>query len=267
MFTQRVVYELKRNISIIKVAIKNSYVYKMKLFFYSLMGIMQFLIYWFLWKAIISGGKTINGFNQEHIMTYFVLSFIIQSMLPRWITMEIGWKNKRGDIAIDLLRPINFQRYLLFYSIGDVIYTMGFMGLPILILGIFSKTLIYSDNFIYFFLSLINSYLISFYMFYIVGLLSFWVTNIWGVFISFEVIYLFFSGALIPITFLPDYLITISSFLPFKSLVETPIMIYLGLADSTFISILIQLVWLVVLKGISVIMFNKARKRTEIFGG
>ena len=115
-------------LSIIRVSYKNSDAYKFKLLFYSITGIVSFYIYYSLWKSLYSNHNFFNGYSSSEIILYFVLSFVLQSILPRWISMEIGWKVKRGEITDVLLKPLDFKKYFLFYSFEDVIHTFIFMG-------------------------------------------------------------------------------------------------------------------------------------------
>lgn len=253
-------------LSTVKIALLNSFAYKYKLLFYALTGIIQFIVYFFLWKTIFLSAHNYNGFTLESVITYFVLSFVIQSILPKWIAMEIGWSVKKGEISTKLLKPICFKKYFLFYSLGDVIFTFIFMGAPIILTSFFSNAIVSCNNAILFMITLIISYLITFYLYYIIGLLSFWFINIWGIFITFDFIYLFLSGAYLPIAFMPDTMKIIIGVLPFKYIVDFPISIWIN-NTVDIKSLCIQFLWLLILFLISEIMYKKAINKLEVLGG
>lgn len=184
-------------------AIKCSLVYKTKLIFYALIGLTQFLIYYFLWDSSFQNTMIINGYRKEGMITYLILSFLIQGILAKWIAMDIGWKNKNGNIIVELLRPVRLQVYFLFFSLGDVMFTWIFMGLPIFILALCSHSLLPSSNLVLFFVSILIAFLIAYFLFFLIGLISFWTRNIWGIFLTYKTVYLFFSGTLMPIEFYP----------------------------------------------------------------
>ncbi len=257
---------MRQYIAVIKVAFQNSAAYKIKLFFYSLTGIIQFIIYRSIWDSVYLDVKDYNGFSQESILIYFVLSFVIQSLLPRWIAMEIGWGVKKGDIIHNLLKPIKFKQYYFNYSFGDVIFTFIFMGIPIIILSIFTSSMVGCQDLFGFIFSVTMAYIIVFHIFYMIGLLSFWLTNIWGIFITFDFVYLFFSGAYLPLQLMPKWLKIISEILPFKYIIGFPISRWLD-SSVDIMGFSIQLIWVILLTIASNLIYKKAKKKVEIFGG
>ena len=79
----------------------------------------------------------------------------------------------------------------------------------------------------------------------------------------------FLSGGTIPLAFLPAGLATVLNWLPFASLRYTPIMIYMGMYSTGEIiwRIGLQLFWLLVMFGLSKIVWNSAVKRLAVHGG
>ena len=262
----RLLLKLEKYLSIIVISIKASSAYKIKLFFCALTGITQFISYQYLWSSLYNDGREYNGFTGETILTYFVVSFLIQSIIPRWIAMEIGWGVKRGEIINVFLKPIGFRKYYLLYAFGDVIFTLIFMGLPIMLIAFLSASLVPCGNILLFMFSLILSYGIAFNLFYLVGLISFVTTNIWGIFLTFDLVNLFLSGALLPLQFMPRWLVMVIKILPFRYIVDFPISVWLtGKADIN--EIFIQVLWLIVLSIITKFVFKRASSRLDIFGG
>lgn len=258
--------KLKKYLSIMVISIKASSAYKIKLFFYALTGITQFISCYYLWSTLYSGKAVYNGFTGEGIRTYFVISFFIQSFLPRWITMEIGWGVKRGEIINVFLRPVGFRTYFILYAFGDVVFTFIFMGLPIIILMGFGTSLLPCGNVLLFVFSLLVSYGIAFNLFYLVGLISFITTNIWGIFLTFDLVSLFLSGALLPVSFMPEWLVSLIKVLPFRYAVDFPISIWLkGKAD--MYELLIQIICLATLSILNKFIYKQAVSKLDIFGG
>ena len=256
----------KKYLSVMAISIKASSAYKIKLFFYALTGITQFISCYYLWSTLYSGKAMYNGFTGEGILTYFVISFFIQSFIPRWITMEIGWGVKRGEIINVFLKPLGFRTYYLLYAFGDVIFTLIFMGLPIILITLFSSSLVTCGNVLLFIFTLILSYGIAFNLFYLVGLISFVMTNIWGIFLTFDLVNLFLSGALLPIKFMPEWLIMVTRILPFRYVADFPISVWLtGKAD--IYELLVQILWFILLSIVTKVVYKRAISKLDIFGG
>lgn len=251
-----------------KVACLTTAAYKFKLFTYSLIGITQTLIYYFLWTSIYKNGGSF-AYSLDEMITYVILSFLIQGLSAKWITMEIGRKVRSGDIVIDLLRPVSFIKYFFSYSLGDVSVSFLFQGIPIMLLSVFFIPIISCNNVFLFIVSLVLAYVLSFIISYIIGLISFFTTNIWGIFTTFELVNMFVSGALIPVALMPAYLKNIFSILPFWGTIQIPIDIYLGKMSQVqqLQALLFQVVWIVILYFVSTKVYKAGLKKLEILGG
>ena len=245
-------------LAVMNAAIKNSSAYKMKLLFYGLTGIIQFVVYFYLWKSLSNG--------TESLLTYFVLSFIMQSLLPRWIAMDIGWSVKRGEISTTFLYPMSFRKYYFYHSIGDVLFTFIFMGMPILGMSLFANVLEPCKHISLFIVSFLLSYGVAFFCFYFIGLISFHITSIWGVFLTFDLVYLFLSGAYVPIRYMPPYLQKLTMIMPFKYIIDVPISMWQSDQISLY-SLSIQCIWFVILFLLTTFVFKREIKRLDIFGG
>ena len=79
----------------------------------------------------------------------------------------------------------------------------------------------------------------------------------------------FFTGAVVPLPFMPDKLRKVMEILPFGSMQNAPFRIYSGnLAGLEAIgTVLLQLFWLVVLAGLGFWLMDRALRRVVIQGG
>jgi ABC-2 type transport system permease protein len=111
--------------------------------------------------------------------------------------------------------------------------------------------------------------LINFYFSYSFGLLSFKVTNMWGMSQIMDAIVRLLSGALIPISFFPGVIQKIIFILPFSSLIYTPTMIYLGKLTGLEVvkALSLQIVWIIVLAAIAKLLWKTMVKQLTILGG
>ncbi len=78
-----------------------------------------------------------------------------------------------------------------------------------------------------------------------------------------------FSGALLPLWFMPQWLQDFIKFTPFDSIYFTPICIYLGQVPSEdiFMTIVRQVIWLGILFVIGQILWKRATKKLVVQGG
>jgi ABC-2 type transport system permease protein len=103
---------------------------------------------------------------------------------------------------------------------------------------------------IFFPLSLIFAFLISFCFDYFIGLIAFYTESVWGLSITKEIVITVFSGALIPLQFFPEAIRKVLLILPFQAIYHTPLMMVTrpGLGIDTYLPMLaVQLIWVVAL--------------------
>lgn len=230
---------------------------------------------YYLWKAIYASSETpiINGFTLNEMIIYVLISFLTGLLISIDISYRISSEVKDGSIAINLIRPINYEKRMLFEGLGDVLYNF----IVVFIIGITAVTILlynYSMSLslvqvLAYSLSVIMSILLSFYYSYIFGLLSFKLTNMWGVSQIMAAIIQLLSGMLIPIVFFPSWAQGLFNFLPFSSMIYTPTMIYLGKLSGRelYIALLIQFIWVCILSFIGKVMWKKLIKHLVILGG
>ena len=101
------------------------------------------------------------------------------------------------------------------------------------------------------------------------GFLTFWLMNSWGLRNIRMAIIAFFSGSLVPLGALPDWMQTLCRVLPFQSIVYTPTMIYMGQYSLPQAAgqIAVQLGWAVLLWIAVRLLSRAAIRRVSSNGG
>ena len=79
---------------------------------------------YYLWKAIYGSTteKVLNGFTFEEMIIYLFISFLTSVMISVDISHDISREVKDGSIAINLVRPINYEMRMLFQGLGSILY-------------------------------------------------------------------------------------------------------------------------------------------------
>lgn len=249
--------------------------YKANVIIFVIGDSIMLAVTYFLWNAIFksSPNKVLNGFSFNEMVAYVLISFLTDLLIKTDTSYSVSSEVKDGSIAINLIRPINYKKRMLFQALGDVffnfvlIFSIGFIGVSIycylngIELSIFSL--------IGYFLSLIMGILLNFYYSYSFGLLAFKLTNMWGITQIMGAIMQLLSGMLIPIIFFPIWTQGIFKFLPFSSMIYTPTMIYLGKITGRELinALILQFIWIVILALFSKVIWNKLIKHLVILGG
>lgn len=234
------------------------------------MTIGIFVVY-YIWKVIYETGNynVLEGFTLNEMIGYIILSFGVMQATDNGTVWIIADEVRSGSIIMNLIKPINYHVRIFFEIIGITIFISLVILLPSTIL---IKSILNIGGLInwgLFFVSLMLGVIIGFLFDFIFGMMAFYVKNLWGIgFGKFALVRLL-SGALIPLAFFPDAVQKFLNLLPFKAIVYTPIMIFLGKFSTKMIiySMFNQLFWIAVLMLINYLIWKKAITRLTVQGG
>lgn len=269
---------LRKYLPFTKAVLQRHVTYRMNFVFFTFGRILRAAVSVYLWYAIFlsSGKQNMLGFSLHEIIIYIVISDIISNVVLTSICFEtIPEEVRSGLISMNLLKPINYHIQLLFSSIGNALNALIYYGLPVFLItvsvsyfaaGVVPPNIITIGLFCF---SIIISFLIYFFISFLVGTISFFTTSIWGITMSLFAIISFLSGRLIPLDFFPDKFKLFIEILPFSSMVYTPSMIYMEkiVGMDIFYRLSLQMLWLILL-GVSTMLFwKKAIKKLTILGG
>ena len=270
-----IIKEIKAYTSFTINSIHQALCYKSNVFFEILSNGVILVVTYFLWMAIYknSSFNIIKGFTKNEMILYIILTFLTPLLTSIRVLGTVLNEVKSGRIATNLVKPINFRIRLIFEALGRVIFnltTVFLIGFIILLVLAFKFNYHLSFiNIILYFISCTFSFLIFFHIYYSFALLSFKITNMWGLSRMVLAIIDLFSGSLIPISFFPNAIKSLLLYLPFSSIIYTPTMIFLGklTPHEIGVSFLIQICWVIILVIISKIMWHIEIKNITILGG
>ncbi|MCG7408504.1 ABC-2 family transporter protein [Paenibacillus sp. ACRRX] len=249
----------------------NSLVFRANYFIDLITEFILVLLGIILWKALYNYGGANTPISLEQLVAYMALSRIIVRIDMEFVA-QIQQKVLNGEIAGELLRPIPLKVNMLFQEVGRFASTLLMRTLPIFLtvslwIGV-SLPKSFGSLFL-FIISLFFSFLLVFYLNYIVALMAFWVTNLFSLSVFKDQTIRLLSGTLIPLWFFPKSLVAIVYVLPFAGIVFVPINIYLGNFDSiqSLKFIAIQVIWIVVFELLSKWVWKRAVQRICVNGG
>ncbi|MGH2593935.1 MAG: ABC transporter permease, partial [Anaerolineae bacterium] len=172
----------------------------------------------------------------------------------------------------DLSKPFDYYYFWLAQDVGRGLYQLLARGVTMLIAYalIFSITLPATiEQWVWLWVSLGLSLLISFGWRFLVSATAFWATDAVGFARMAYFAVLFPSGFLIPIAFMPGWMQALCRATPFPSMIDTPMRIYLNQAQGAeaIALILIQAAWSVVLIALGRLAAEAGRRKLTIQGG
>ena len=260
-----------------RAGIQEAVVYRANFICFLIGEIMSAFIMYFVWKAVFlsSGSKTFMGFTMEDMVVYLFITFLTGYLTYSDGAFAVGEEIVDGSIAARMIRPCSFEMCFLFQELGNRLISVSMIFVP-MVAGVEIYRYITCGelrfNIVYFLLyivSLLIAYMISFYFNVCYGFMAFFFKNLWGTTLIKETLVSFLSGAVVPLAFLPSGLATVLNFLPFASLSYTPVMIYMGMYTYPQIAMRLglQLFWMVVMFGVSKLIWRSAVKRLAVQGG
>jgi ABC-2 type transport system permease protein len=222
-----------------------------------------------LWSAIAASGRLEGGLNQ--VLTYIVLGQVISSSVFMNVEKLLSGKIREGTIVNELKRPISLRAQIYFQMLGIMLFNLIFVGLPMLLIGFTFLDLSFPGLFqtLVFGLSVLLAYNVVYGLSYATSMIIFWTKVGWSIRMMRTTVQSLFSGVYFPLYLLPPGLETAFNFLPFQSMVDAPISIFMGRTTGLEILSVLgkQVVWIVLLLILGELMWLKAKQKITVQGG
>ena len=241
------------------------------LFVLSLGGVgFQLVMLMAVWKVLLSGGA-MNGLDWSHMRAYLLITFVSGALVGTFVDFSMADRIKSGMVALDLVKPVNYQRARFFETLGGlriefavvavlVAATVLFGGLP---------ALPAHPQMTLFTVSILVMVPLKFSIIYLSTLACFWTENFVGVLWIRQAMTSLLSGALVPLAYFPGWLATAAQWSPFAGLTSTPALLFAGQVSGwrAVLMVVAQITWLVVLWCGASPLFRRALRRVTIQGG
>lgn len=233
---------------------------------------IQIGAYFFLWEAIYAGRRTLGGLTKEEMITYVIVAWVVRSFYFSNLDRRVAVDIRDGKIALELIRPYNYQMVKYARAFGEAVFRMLFFALP-------AGTVIYLirpfglppgwQNWLIFAAALAGSFMINAQLSMIAGFFAFFTQSTSGIYRAKRVVMDLFSGLLLPISFYPDWAKNIIELFPFQAVSYMPNLIYLGkVTGAGALKVLaLQLFWIALLGIVAVLFWRFAVKHVVVQGG
>ncbi len=180
MIPVRIRESLNRHYGIVVVSFKEKLAYRFDFFTALAWTMLMAALLFFLWTAIHERSTSID-MPLGTLITYLCMGQVIGlSRLSGYQNQPIFMAAQRvrtGDIAIDLVRPVDYQALRLSESLGLFLAEMMLINLPTYALCILVFAIdppASTEAAVGFFASLVGAFLIAFSLNYLVSLSAFW---------------------------------------------------------------------------------------------
>ncbi|MDH6470766.1 ABC-2 family transporter protein [Micromonospora sp. NBRC 110037] len=256
--------------SMARMALKSLLAYQTSFLFGMLASAFGVLSMLYLWRSALAAGPR-QGFDWPQMKAYLLVAFVVGSLVSSYTDYRMANRIQQGDVAMDLVRPVDYQWSRLAESVGFAVYEAGTAIVVVLaaaaIFGGMSPP--DRDTLPLFILSALLVLPLRFGIVYLSGLLVFWTQNYVGVQAARIALITLFSGALVPLAFLPEWMRVIATYLPFVGMASTPALLYTGSLDGSdaTTAVLVQAAWAVALWWLARLMWSAAARKLTVHGG
>jgi ABC-2 type transport system permease protein len=221
--------------------------------------------------AVYRHRNDVGGYDVRDTVTYVWLAQAILMTVYVFGWQELALRIRDGSIATDLVRPLDPQRYWLAYDLGRAPYHFVFRGFLPFVFGalVFQLHAPSPLDAVAFLLSLTVAVVVSLGFRFLYNLSAFWLVDIRGVMMISLTLSLFLSGMAMPLAFFPGWLAEIARALPFASIIQVPIDIWLGKHHGAGLAgvIALQAFWALVLLGLGRLALRAGSRKLVIQGG
>jgi ABC-2 type transport system permease protein len=264
---------LSRHWGIALATIKGELAYRFE-FFSAIVGtLLGTVLLYFLWSAVYESAVSIE-LSRQSLITYVVLgqAFSFGRMGQRRVIARIGFSIRRGDVALDLIRPtdyqlLHFSSTLASYLIETLMVSLPSYALALLLFGIDAPAS--WEAAAGFVASLAGAFLLVFALDFFIGLMAFWTYSVWGLAYAKMAVVDVLAGTIVPLSLFPGWLEGLVMALPFRGIAYVPLSIYTGAIRGAEIwtNILAQLAWAGALILLTRLIWLLARRRLVVQGG
>ncbi len=235
-------------------------------------SIIAVIIFVAFWRAVFASTSTIGGLTLDQTLNYILLAQLFgEAAYVSNIIWDIGAGLREGQIAVALLRPMDYQAAMYVQNVAQLAINL-ILKLPLAVFIWFVYGLdLPSDPRVWlaFLVSLALGHAVMFCFDWIIGCSAFYSTEIWGMSVVRFGVAMFFSGSLIPLTMMPDWLRTIAAILPFSQAVFLPVSLLSGITPLSAMPRiwLMQIGLLIGLLFLSRFIFGRALRVITVQGG
>lgn len=255
--------------------IQNAMEYRLNFLFSLFNFIFPLTIQYFLWTGIFhsSSEDIIYGYTYNQMISYSVFAVLISKIISGGVEWDVLEDIKNGGFSKFIIRPLNYMRFRISFFLGqkslNLTITVIVIFIAIAILGVtngFSTTSIYILSS---FISILLSVILTFYIYFTLSAISFWIEDSWGVFVVFGVVSNVLSGGVFPLDIFGDKIINIFKYLPFQYTIFFPVNIFVGKysLDEIVMGLLVQLAWIIIMILVTKLVWHRGMKKYIAVGG
>ena len=224
-----------------------------------------------LWTSVASEAPFAE-FGQRDFVAYYIATLIVRNLTGSWVVWQLNDEIRRGLLNFRLLRPVHpFFTYAATHLSSVPMRSIVAIPFAIILLLSSASEILITDPRMLLILaaSLLGAWLVTFFMLLMIGSLSLFVDKSVAVFDVYLGIFAVFSGYLVPLQLMPDWVSSLAVWTPFPSMLHFPVQLAIGKVDGPAAALQqlgLQYVWVVVVIVAALTVWRAGIRRYEAYG-
>jgi len=227
--------------------------YRFELVFNALRAVVFVVVISAVWRAVYQSRPALAGFTLEQLVLYTCTAAMLVLLYEVYVEREIGDRLRSGNLALQLLKPVNYFLYGLAEGTGTLAYTAAFSVLPtVAVLALLFDFPPVEPGGLALALAMVALGFGLFFAFcHITALTTFFTVEVWGVEYMRMVLVRFLAGGIVPLALFPEALRAFVLWLPFPYMIYFPTLALTGTLDPALAGrvLALQAGWLALLLG------------------
>lgn len=264
---------MKKYLVVMKNELQRQFAYRYDIAMFVPGNFFELFFSFLLWTVIFQTATIVRGYNYREMVTYIIVGWIFMFITSNYDFENIVSRDIRlGNLTNYLVKPVSYLKYISMVAIGRIwvafifvifqsaMYILFFGDKMIFNLDIWKILILLAMLFLAFFIKLFFSI--------IIGMISFWSTEVVGIQSFADILTRFFSGTYFPLAMLPLLFVKISLFPPFAYTFFVPVQFFLGKMtyNEAIRGVGVQIVWVALLYFLAKIIYKSGLKKYEGFG-
>ncbi len=262
----------RKYIEVAKITYKAQLAWRFDIVFNMVFTVIKILFAYIIWGTIFDEQEIVSGFHFHSMLSYYIISsFLSQIDMSDGVSGEISARIREGSFSKYMVVPVNIEKYFLAQTLGaSSFYGLFHLAAAVIWIFIFRIRFTLTNDLGAAVLSLCMIGLGLVFMVqlnYFLGILTLKFHNIQLFLMIKNNLAAFITGTMMPLSLLPEVIISIMRFFPFYYVTYLPSMLLLGQnTGEGVMGIIILSGWAAVLKFINHTAYNRLRVRFDGVG-
>jgi ABC-2 type transport system permease protein len=231
----------------------------------------QPLIMMSLWTSV-ARERPFAGYTSDMFVAYFLSNLIVRQLTGNWVAWQMMEEVRMGTMAMRLLRPIHpFYAYVTSHLAAIPFRVIVALPLAVILLASSGASTLSTDptQLAVLPLSIALAWLLTFAILFIIGALSFFMTQTMALANLYFGLYSLLSGYMLPLDLMPHPIAVAAQWLPFRFTLSVPVEIMTRSLDAGELATRLggQAVWTAIMLMIALSVWNAGVRRFESVGG